>query len=83
MPAPSVLRKDDPMPATKRQDYVQPKEAAAGDFNGEPFVLNPNEIYVADADLVRAYPSLFKPVAATRQRPLMEQATAAPGEVRG
>jgi hypothetical protein len=32
-------------------DYVRPREAATGDYNGEPFVLNPNEIFDADHPL--------------------------------
>lgn len=72
------------MPAkTKPANHVRPKEAASGDHNGETFVLNPNEIYDADDEIVRAYPHLFVPLEATRQRPAVEQMTAAPGEVRG
>jgi len=66
----------------KREHHVQPREAASGDYNGEPFVLNPNEIFHTEDDLVRAYPHLFKPVSASRERPRVEQATAAPGELR-
>lgn len=63
-------------------DFVRPREAATGDINGEPFVLNPNEIFDADDPIVRKHPALFMPVEPTRQRPRVEQATAAPGEQR-
>lgn len=71
------------MPRTKRRaEHVRPLEAASGDHKGEPFVINPNQIFEADDELVRAYPHLFIAVEASRSRPLVEQATAAPGEVR-
>ena len=63
--------------------HVQPIEAASGDHKGETFVINPNEIFAVDDELVRAYPHLFQPLRETRQRPEVEQATAAPGEHRG
>ena len=63
-------------------EYVRPREAATGDHNGEPFVLNPNEIFDADHPIVRAHPNLFMPVEPSRARPRVEQATAAPGELR-
>ena len=75
------------MPQTKNQnrqgEYVRAREAATGDFNGEPFVLNPSEIFAPDHPLVRKYPHLFEPVEPSRQRPQVEQTTAAPGEKRG
>lgn len=77
------------MPQTKRRPaarpratHVQPIEPATGTFNGEPFVINPAEVFNADHALVRAYPHLFKPVEPTRDRPDVEQMTAAPGEKR-
>jgi hypothetical protein len=63
-------------------DFMRPREAATGDIDGEPFVLNPNEIFDADHPIVRAHPGLFMPVEPTRSRPSVEQATAAPGERR-
>jgi hypothetical protein len=36
----------------------------------------------ADDPIVRARPELFMPLEASRQRPMVEQATAAPGELR-
>jgi hypothetical protein len=60
---------------------MRPIDAASGDHNGEPFVLNPNDLYRADDELVTAYPHLFKE--AKQTRPEVEQATASPGEKRG
>ncbi len=63
--------------------YVQAKEAATGDFNGETFVVNPSTVLVEHDPLVKAFPHLFKPLEPSRQRPVIEQMTNAPGEVRG
>ena len=68
---------------TDTVQHVQPKEPASGHFEGDVFVINPNEIFSVDDPLVRAFPDLFRPVDVTRRRPDVEQATAAPGEVRG
>lgn len=69
-----------PRPATPR--FVRPKEACTFDHDGEVVVLNPNEIISADDPIVRARPQLFKPLESSRQRPDVEQMTAAPGERR-
>jgi hypothetical protein len=73
------------MPPTPkaRREFVQAREPATGTHDGEPFVVTPAEIFAADHPLVRAHPHLFKPVEESRQRPAVEQATAAPGEMRG
>lgn len=68
------------VPAFGPDDLVRPREAASGDYEGEMFVLNPNDLYRGSDVLVREYPHLF--VAADRTRPAVEQATAAPGELR-
>lgn len=60
---------------------MRPREAASGDYDGETFVLNPNDLYREDHDLVRAYPHLFTEARETQHD--VEQATAAPGERRG
>jgi len=70
------------MPRQQRDGFVRPREAATFDHDGEAVVLNPNEIFDADHPFVRARPGLFVPVESTRQRPAVEQATAAPGEKR-
>jgi hypothetical protein len=70
-------------PIASREGFVRACEPATGTFDGEPFVVGPSEIFAADHPLVRAYPHLFKPVEGSRQRPAVEQMTAAPGEVRG
>jgi hypothetical protein len=72
-----------PRTPTARQDFVRAREPATGTFEGEPFVVGPTEIFAADHPLVRAHPHLFKPVEGSRQRPAVEQMTAAPGEARG
>jgi hypothetical protein len=69
-------------PRKAKPDFMQPAEPATGTYNGEPFVLSPREVYAADHELVRAYPHLFKPFEPNRQRPTVEQMTAAPGEKR-
>jgi hypothetical protein len=48
-----------------------------------PVNLSANTIYNADDPVVRARPELFRPLEGSRERPAVEQATAAPGEVRG
>ena len=70
------------MPPKRTAQHYQPKQAAAGNYKGRDFILNPNFIYAADDELVREYPDLFKPIEPTRARPQVEQATAAPGEQR-
>jgi len=69
-----------PRPANPR--HYRAKESCTGDIDGEVFVLSANAIYSADDPLVRARPELFMPLEADRTRPLVEQATAAPGEIR-
>ena len=71
------------MPRTASPRHFRPKDACTFDFEGEPVVLNPNQIFDANDPLVRGRPELFKPLEATRQRPRVEQMTAAPGERRG
>jgi hypothetical protein len=71
------------MPRTAQPRHFRPAQACTGDFDGEPFVLNPNEIFSANDPLVRARPELFTALESTRQRPEVEQVTAAPGERRG
>lgn len=71
------------MARTAAPKYVRATEPFSGDVDGDPFVVNPSEILTDDHPIVRKYGNLFKPVEATRQRPAVEQATAAPGEVRG
>lgn len=69
------------MARTAVRKLVQPIEAASGDYDGEPFVLNPNELFDEGHALVRAYPHLFRQAKASH--PVVEQATEAPGELRG
>jgi hypothetical protein len=71
------------MPRIAAPRFVRPIEACTFDHDGEAVVLSPNQIIDADDPLVRARPHLFKPLEASRQRPEVEQATAAPGEKRG
>lgn len=74
------------MPPAKqqhRQEFVHAREPATGTFDGETFVVSPSEIFAADHPIVRSHPHLFVPLEASRQRPAVEQTTAAPGEVRG
>lgn len=72
-----------PKTAPKLTGNVQPIEPSTGTLNGEPFVINPREVFAAEHPLVRAHPHLFKPVEPTRDRPGVEQMTAGPGEKRG
>lgn len=72
------------MPAAKTQPQnFRAKDSTSGDLDGEPFVINPRDIFAADHPLVRARPELFEPVEPNRQRPAVEQMTQAPGEKRG
>ena len=71
------------MPRTTAPRFVQPKEACTFDHDGESVVLSPREIFNVDDPLVRARPALFRPLEPSRQRPAVEQMTAAPGELRG
>ena len=71
------------MPRPPAVRHYRPKEACTFDFEGEAVVLNPNEIFEANDPIVRARPNLFRPLEADRQRPIVEQTTAAPGELRG
>jgi hypothetical protein len=74
-------------PVTKQRstdapgEFVQPIEPATGALKGEPFVLNPREIFAATHPIVRSHPHLFRPV--EESRPAVERATATPGELRG
>jgi hypothetical protein len=56
-----------PRRPSSTSDFMRPREAATGDIGGEPFVLNPNEIFDADHPIVRAHPGLFMPVEPSRQ----------------
>ncbi len=73
------------MPQTKKRittEYVEVREAATGKApDGGPFVLSPGEVFASDHPYVHAYPDFFTPL--QRERPTVEQATAAPGEKRG
>jgi hypothetical protein len=62
----------------QRRGMVRPTEARFGN----DFQISPNEIFDADHPLVRKHPEWFTPVEPTRKRPAVEQATAAPGELR-
>jgi hypothetical protein len=61
---------------------MRPKDAFSGDTEDGPVTLTPNHILRADDPLVKRWPHHFVPVEPTRMRPDVEQATAAPGEVR-
>lgn len=77
------------MSPTETVEYVQGVEPASGDWKNpetgakEPFVVNPSTILRSDDPLVKQFPHLFKALETSRQRPAVEQATAAPGEKRG
>jgi hypothetical protein len=70
-----------PRPANPR--FVRPIDSCTFDYDGGAETLNPSDILEADHPWVRARPQLFKALEPTRQRPAVEQATAAPGEQRG
>lgn len=63
-------------------EYVRPIEAASFAFKGEQVVLSPNEVLESSHPYVRKHPHLFTPLEPSRQRPGVEQATRAPGEIR-
>lgn len=72
-----------PRTPTVRAQFVQAREPATFTFEDEDVVLGLSDVFAADHPWVRAHPSLFKPLAESRQRPAVEQMTAAPGEQRG
>lgn len=72
------------MPSAKeKSEHVQAKEAASGSVDGVAFVLKPGEILRADDPIAKKYPGFFKELEPQRRRPVIENATAAPGERRG
>jgi hypothetical protein len=71
-----------PRTTDRAPEFMQPIQPATGDYRGEPFVLNPREIFASDHRLVRAYPHLFRAVEQSPERPAIETMTAAPGEKR-
>ncbi len=68
---------------TQAAEYVQVTEAFTGTLDDAPVVVSTAEIFQRDHPLVRAYPTFFKALEPTRQRPAVEQMTAIPGERRG
>lgn len=68
---------------TQRAEWLQPKEPATGDHEGEPFVLSPTDVFASGHPLVRKFPHLFKPMEERGERPEVERMTAAPGKKRG
>jgi hypothetical protein len=72
------------MPRPPQPRHFRAKDACFFDHPElGPVNLSANAVYPADDPVVRARPDLFTPLEADRQRPPVEQATAAPGEVRG
>lgn len=72
-----------PRGVPNQPNFLRPREAFTGDYDGEPFVANPTEIFPDDHPIVKAHRDKFVPLEPTRQRPRVEQMTAAPGELRG
>lgn len=70
------------MPAIKKVELVRPIQATAVDHQGVSYVFNRKDLLAGDHPVVRAHPKLFETAEPTRDRPVVEQATAAPGEVR-
>lgn len=73
--------------------YVRAKDSFSGDIDSGdrdeegrpvmvPVVVTPASILEASDPIVRRWPHHFQALAPDRQRPAVEQATAAPGEVR-
>lgn len=50
--------------------------------HGAQEVVTPADLYEDDDPIVRSHPDMFVPVRATAGRSVIEQATAAPGELR-
>lgn len=61
---------------------VRAIEAFMTDVNGMPVVVSPDDVMEDSEPIVRRYAHLFRPVSPTRGL-AVEQATAAPGELRG
>lgn len=65
-------------------DFVLSKVNAIVAVNGRQFRLRENEPWAADDPVVQAFPSYFTrtPERVRRSEPVVEEATAAPGEKR-
>ena len=69
---------------THQAEHMEAIETVSLVHEGVPYALvKYTTILAADDPLVSAYPHFFRPLAVKRTRPLIEQTTAAPGEVRG
>jgi len=66
------------MPQTQKRMY-RPRESFTGDYEGEPFVANPSEVFAEDHPLVKRYADLFVPVV---ERNSVVTMTAEPGTKR-
>lgn len=60
----------------------RPKQSVFFGWRGREVALHPDEIYPDDDPLVRDNPQLFEDVKLKSSTPVVEQATAAPGEKR-
>jgi len=68
----------------RRVEHVQAIETGAGDHDdGSSYVVRSGDILPADDSIVKKHPDWFGPIRGDRERPAIEQATAAPGERRG
>ncbi len=72
-----------PRQAAVRRQFVQVRDSASGDLDGETFVVRTGEVFASDHPIVVAFPHLFRPLVAAHDRPQVEQMTAGPGERRG
>lgn len=70
------------MPRPKKHDLYVVKESFHAQVAGEPLFVIKGERVRAGHDLLRLYPDYFEP-ADTHVQYDVEQATAAPGELRG
>ena len=80
-------RKKQQQPTFEPGSYVRVIDTFTGDIddgNGDtlPFVGRAEKVYSADHPAVKKWPHHFEALEPERQRPRVEQATAAPGEGR-
>lgn len=58
------------------------KSPFVGQLYGREVIVTPDDIYADDHEIVVAYPHLFEEIPVIPRRGEVEQATAAPGELR-
>lgn len=69
--------------ASEPKGIVAAKDAFVAVIDGADAIVKRGDLFDADHPLVKKHPNLFGPVTVRSAAPVIEQATAAPGEKRG